>query len=300
METGIDRQVGTLWLRVSGRVTGDDALRFAEFTETAIDEDDRAAILDCEHLSCIGSMCLRTVIMTAKRLMLRGTAFMLCAPSSTLCEELQISGIGRIVTIHPTGAGVLEADWRRGGGATAGASFCSNRPCGDLCTGTARDCRGVASPRAGTGGGHAASRRFFIGPHHDTLVIADRSGSTDDLHAWRPVAVAGVFLLRTRQRENEPAGTGRRPGRPGEGRAALRRSGRWHAVALRRIAPTFAANHAEYGPCTSGNTRIGHASSRIEPASRTLSPRRATRKAGCSAAWKPWASRCAARPPCAP
>ena len=109
METGIDRQDGILWLCVSGRVIGDDALRFAEFVETAIDDDDRAVILDCEHLSYIGSMGLRAVFMTAKRLMPRETAFMLCAPSSALRDVLEISGIDRIIEIHPTGADALEA-----------------------------------------------------------------------------------------------------------------------------------------------------------------------------------------------
>ncbi len=109
METSIDRQDGILWLRVSGRIVGDTALRFAGFTETAIDDDDRAVVLDCEHLSYIGSMGMRAVVMTAKRLMRRETIFMLCAPSSALREVLEISGIDRIIENHPTGADALEA-----------------------------------------------------------------------------------------------------------------------------------------------------------------------------------------------
>ena len=109
METSIDRQDGILWLRVRGRIVGDNALRFAAFVETATDDDDRAAIPDCEHVSYIGSMGLRTVIMTAKRLVPREAAFMLCAPSTAVRTVYQVSGIDRIVTIHPTGADAPEA-----------------------------------------------------------------------------------------------------------------------------------------------------------------------------------------------
>lgn len=109
MKNSIDREDGILWVRPSGRFTGGDATEFVEMIAAATDDDDRAVILDCGRMTYIGSMGIRAVIMTAKRLMQQQTAFLLCAPSDTLRAAFHLSGIDRIVPIHQTRAEVLAS-----------------------------------------------------------------------------------------------------------------------------------------------------------------------------------------------
>lgn len=109
MEMSTERIDGVLWVRVSGRFAGGDATELAEMIAAAIDDDDRAVILDCEQLSHVGGMGFRAVTMTAKHLMQRDTAFLLCAPSNALRAALHVSAIDRIVPIHPTRADALAS-----------------------------------------------------------------------------------------------------------------------------------------------------------------------------------------------
>ena len=109
MEASIDRRDGVLWVRVSGRFAGDEATEFAEAIRAAVGDDDRAVILDCEQLSFAGGTGIRALIMTAKHLMQRDTAFLLCAPSNALRAALHVSAIDRIAPIHRTAAEALAS-----------------------------------------------------------------------------------------------------------------------------------------------------------------------------------------------
>ena len=78
----------------------------------AIDESDRAVIMDLERLVYIGSAGLRAVLMTAKSLWRRDVGFALCSPPDGVRAAFKTSGFDKIITIHPTRADALAASER--------------------------------------------------------------------------------------------------------------------------------------------------------------------------------------------
>ncbi len=109
MEVTTERRDGVLTARVSGRIDGSNAVRFEEAVRTAMEESDRAVLIDCADLSFISSAGLRVVLLTAKTLMGRNAGFALCSMSEPIREVFRISGFDSIVAIHPTGEEALAA-----------------------------------------------------------------------------------------------------------------------------------------------------------------------------------------------
>ena len=109
MEVSIERQGGVLSARVSGRVDSTNAHEFEEAIGTAIEDGDRAVILDFENLVYISSAGLRAVLMTAKNLGERDATFALCSLPDMVREIFEVSGFDKIVTIHPSKADALAA-----------------------------------------------------------------------------------------------------------------------------------------------------------------------------------------------
>ena len=95
--------------QVGGRIDGSNVAQFEEAIRTAIDESDRAVLIDCENLGYISSAGLRAVLMTAKTLSSRNAKFALCAMSDPIREVFQISGFDKIVAIHPSKAEALAS-----------------------------------------------------------------------------------------------------------------------------------------------------------------------------------------------
>ena len=109
MEVTSERRDGILCARVSGRVDGTNAMEFEEALRSAIEEGDRAVLLDFESLSYISSAGLRAVLLTARALQKRDTAFVLCSLAEPIREVFEISGFDKIITIHPSRAGALAS-----------------------------------------------------------------------------------------------------------------------------------------------------------------------------------------------
>ena len=107
MDVTTERQEGVLTAQVGGRIDGSNVAEFEEAIRTAIDEDDRAVLIDCENLGYISSAGLRAVLMTAKTLSGRNAKFALCAMSDPIREVFQISGFDKIVAIHSSRAEAL-------------------------------------------------------------------------------------------------------------------------------------------------------------------------------------------------
>ena len=84
MEVSGERKDGVLWLRVSGRINILNAEQFEEAVADVIEDGDRAAIMDLENVTYIGSAGLYAVLKTAKSLQQRDTAFALCALSDNI------------------------------------------------------------------------------------------------------------------------------------------------------------------------------------------------------------------------
>ena len=108
MVTG-ERRGDVLWLGVSGRINALNATQFEEEVGDAIDEGDRAVIMDCGSLAYISSAGLYVVLRTAKNLRQRGAAFAICALSDPIREVFERVGIDKVVAIHPTGVEALAS-----------------------------------------------------------------------------------------------------------------------------------------------------------------------------------------------
>ena len=109
MEVTTERQNGVLSARVSGRVDSTNAREFEEQIRTAIEDDDRAVIMDFEKLVYISSAGLRAVLMTAKNLWKREATFALCSLPDVVREVFEVSGFDKIITIHPSREEALAA-----------------------------------------------------------------------------------------------------------------------------------------------------------------------------------------------
>ena len=102
MDVTTERQDGVLSAQVGGRIDSANAVEFGEAIKTAIEESDRAVILDFEKLTYIGSAGLRAILLTAKTLENRNAKFALCSLSGQIREVFEMSGFDKIIAIHPS------------------------------------------------------------------------------------------------------------------------------------------------------------------------------------------------------
>jgi stage II sporulation protein AA (anti-sigma F factor antagonist) len=104
-----ERQGNTLIAKTDGRVDGTNAREFQADLEAAIDESERAVILDMEELSYISSAGLRVILLTAKNLRNQDAKFAVCSLSGPIQEVFEISGFDKIISIHASQAEALAS-----------------------------------------------------------------------------------------------------------------------------------------------------------------------------------------------
>ncbi len=109
MELKTERKDGALVAWVNERIDGANVLEFEEAVRSAIEDDDRAVVMDFENLTYISSAGLRAVLLTAKTLWDRDAKFALCSVSPSIREIFEISGFDKIITIHATQEEALAA-----------------------------------------------------------------------------------------------------------------------------------------------------------------------------------------------
>lgn len=109
MEVTSERQDGILSAWVSGRVDSANALEFEEVLRNAIEENDRAVVMDLEALSYISSAGLRAVLVTAKMLWSREAKFALCSLPAQIREVFETSGFDKVIALHPSRAEALAS-----------------------------------------------------------------------------------------------------------------------------------------------------------------------------------------------
>ena len=102
MDITTERQDGILSALVSGRIDGSNVVQFEETVRTAIEDGDRAVMMDLENLSYISSAGLRVVLLIAKNVWARDAKFALCAVSDQIRQVFEVSGFDKIVSIHPS------------------------------------------------------------------------------------------------------------------------------------------------------------------------------------------------------
>lgn len=94
---------------VEGRIDGSNVVQFEEAVRTAIEDSDRAVIMDFEKLVYISSAGLRAILLTAKSLQNRDAKLLLCSLSDRIREVFEISGFDKILPIHPSKAEALAS-----------------------------------------------------------------------------------------------------------------------------------------------------------------------------------------------
>jgi anti-anti-sigma factor len=109
MELTIERDGSAVTAKVNGRIDSTNARDFEEAIRTKIEDGDHAVIMDFEKLSYISSAGLRAVLMTAKTLWKRDAKFALCSLSGPVKEVFEISGFDKIIPIHDSREGAINA-----------------------------------------------------------------------------------------------------------------------------------------------------------------------------------------------
>ncbi len=109
MEVSTERQDSVLSVRVVGRIDGTNVREFEESVRGAIEQTDRAVILDFKAITYISSAGLRALLLTAKAMRTQNSEFSLCSVSDEIREIFEISGFDRIITIHDTKEAALKA-----------------------------------------------------------------------------------------------------------------------------------------------------------------------------------------------
>lgn len=94
---------------VEGRIDGSNVVQFEEAVRTAIEDSDRAVIMNFEKLVYISSAGLRAILLTAKSLQNRDAKLLLCSLSDRIREVFEISGFDKILPIHATKADALAS-----------------------------------------------------------------------------------------------------------------------------------------------------------------------------------------------
>ena len=109
MEINAERDGATVIARPTGRLDGSNAGEFQEALEGAIEESDRALVLDFEDISYISSAGLRVILLTARSLQGNGGQMALCSLDAPIREVFAISGFDTIIPIHGTRDEALAA-----------------------------------------------------------------------------------------------------------------------------------------------------------------------------------------------
>ena len=94
---------------VEGRIDGSNVVQFEEAVRVAIEDSDRAVIMNFENLAYISSAGLRAILLTAKSLQNRDAKLLLCSLSDRIREVFEISGFDKILPIHATKADALAS-----------------------------------------------------------------------------------------------------------------------------------------------------------------------------------------------
>ena len=104
MDVTTERLENVLSVDVKGRIDGSTAVAFEEAVRNAIDETDRALIMDFGALDYISSAGLRVILLTAKSLQSQDAKLVLCALSDPIREVFKISGFDKLLPIHDSKA----------------------------------------------------------------------------------------------------------------------------------------------------------------------------------------------------
>ena len=109
MNVTTERHENVLVASVSGRIEPASAQALGTTVTAALNNGDRAVILDFEQLTYIGNVGVRALRITANGLRDRNVRMAVCAPQGVVAAVFAGSGVDRLITVYPTRAAALEA-----------------------------------------------------------------------------------------------------------------------------------------------------------------------------------------------
>ena len=107
IETGRDN--GTLVIRAEHRLDLASAQIFHDELDTAIEDSERAVVIDMSGLTYISSAGLRVIIQMLRRLQQQDARLVLCSLSNEVQAVFDTSGIAQLVDIRPSRAEAIAA-----------------------------------------------------------------------------------------------------------------------------------------------------------------------------------------------
>lgn len=102
MDLTTERHDNVLSIRVRGRLDWANSEDFRDAIRNAIEDTDRAVIMDFGELDFIGSAGLRVVLLAAKSLLERDAKLLLCGLSDPVRDVFRITGFEQLLPIHET------------------------------------------------------------------------------------------------------------------------------------------------------------------------------------------------------
>ena len=109
MEVTTERHDNVLIANVSGRIEPKSAQALQATITAALQQRDRAVILDFEQLAYIGNVGLRALRILARVLRDRDAAMAICSPQGVVAAVFSGSGVDSFIRVYPTRAAALEA-----------------------------------------------------------------------------------------------------------------------------------------------------------------------------------------------
>ena len=100
MGLNIEREGRIMIVTAEGRVDGANAQEFQQDLAGAIDESDRAVVLDLGNVTYISSAGLRVILMIAKVLDGQDAQLAVCSLSQSIRDIFEISGFDKIVPVR--------------------------------------------------------------------------------------------------------------------------------------------------------------------------------------------------------
>ena len=107
MDVSIERQDGVLVARVVGRIEPTNVQSLEATITAALQNGDRAVVLDFEQLRYIGNVGLRGLRIIARLLRDRGMALAICAPQGVVAAVFSGGGVDQLITVYQTRAAAL-------------------------------------------------------------------------------------------------------------------------------------------------------------------------------------------------
>lgn len=116
MEVTTERHGDVLVASVIGRIDPKAAGALQTAIAAALQDGDRAVLLDFEQLAYIGNVGVRALRIIARVLRDRGASLAICAPQGVVAAVFSGSGVDSLISVHPTRCAALAAlkDGERG------------------------------------------------------------------------------------------------------------------------------------------------------------------------------------------